>query len=489
MDIQDQNTQKQIGKIRSVRSHIVEVEFPSNLEGPGVHDVLVLKEDPSIKFQVYGSSDSNGYYCIALSSTRNVHRGSEVVNTGEPLMVPVGPEVLGRVINVFGEGIDGVDSGRGEAIKSAATRSIYKRSLEISEVSGKQEILETGIKVIDFFAPMVKGGKVGLFGGAGVGKTILLTEILHNILNVDKEKTVSVFAGVGERTREGQELYEELKRTGTLPSVSMVFGTMGASPAERFLTALAGVSVAEHFRDEMGKNVLFFIDNMYRFAQAGNELSMLMNMIPSEDGYQATLTSEMATVHERLVSGQAASITTVEAIYVPADDILDQGVQAVYPYLDSAIVLSRDIYQQGLLPAVDILTSGSAALNPETVSVAHYTSSLEAKSLLKKAESLDRIVSLVGESELGEEDRLLYRRAKKLRNYMTQSFFVAEEHTDRKGKFVPLNTTVEDVRAILHGDYDEISEDHFLFAGEAKEALPPAATGNISPQKGQTKKR
>ncbi len=492
MDIQNQNTQKQIGKVRSVRSHIVEVEFPSNLEGPGVHDILVLKEDPSIKFQVYGSSDSNGFYCIALSSTKNVHRGSEVVNTGEPLMVPVGSEVLGRIMNVFGEGIDGVgEDGRADrtkAIKSATTRSIYKRSLEISEVSGKQEILETGIKVIDFFAPMVRGGKVGLFGGAGVGKTILLTEILHNILNVDKEKTVSVFAGVGERTREGQELYEELKRTGTLPSVSMVFGTMGASPAERFLTALAGVSVAEHFRDEMGKNVLFFIDNMYRFAQAGNELSMLMNMIPSEDGYQATLTSEMATVHERLVSSQKASITTVEAIYVPADDILDQGVQAVYPYLDSAIVLSRDIYQQGLLPAVDILASGSSALNPETVSAVHYTSSLEAKSLLKKAESLDRIVSLVGESELGDDDRLLYRRAKKLRNYMTQSFFVAEEHTDRKGKFVPLNSTVEDVRAILHGDYDEISEDHFLFAGEAKEALPPAAAGNISPQKGRAKR-
>ena len=238
---------------------------------------------------------------------------------------------------------------------------------------------------------------------------------MHNILNVDKEKNVSVFAGVGERTREGQELYEELKRTGTLPLVSMLFGTMGASPAERFLTALAAVTVAEHFRDNMGKNVLFFIDNMYRFAQAGNELSMLMNMIPSEDGYQA-------------------------------------------------------------------------ALNPETVTLEHYASSLEAKSMLKKAESLDRIVSLVGESELGEEDRILYRRAKKLRNYMTQSFFVAEEHTDRKGKFVPLATTVEDVRAILRGDYDEISEDHFLFVGEAKEALPPSTTGNISLQKGRSRK-
>lgn len=461
--------EKQTGKVRSVRSYVVEVEFPANVQSPGVHDILALKDNPSVKMQVYGSSDANGFYCIALSSTEKIHRGAEVINTNEPLMIPVGDEILGRVMNVFGEPVDGDGP-----INAATTRSIYKRSLEISEVSGKKEILETGIKVVDFFAPMVKGGKVGLFGGAGVGKTILLTEILHNILTLDKEKNVSVFAGVGERTREGQELHEELKRTGTLPLVSMLFGTMGASPAERFLTALAAVSAAEHFRDKLSKNVLFFIDNMYRFAQAGNELSMLMNMIPSEDGYQATLASEMAAVHERLVSSQTASVTTVEAIYIPADDILDQGVQAIYSYLDSAIVLSRDVYQQGLLPAVDILASGSAALNPETVSMEHYTSSIEAKSLLKKAESLDRIVSLVGESELGEGDRTLYRRAKKLRNYMTQSFFVAEEHTNRKGKFVSLAKTVEDVRAIMRGDYDAVSEDHLLFIGEAKEALPNA---------------
>jgi F-type H+-transporting ATPase subunit beta len=384
-------------------------------------------------------------------------------------------------MNIFGEAIDG-----GAPIVSEDVRSIYKKSLEFSEVSAKQEVLETGIKIIDFFAPMVKGGKVGLFGGAGVGKTILLSEVLHNIVSLDKGNTVSVFAGVGERTREGQELHAELKRTETLPFVSLMFGSMGASPSERFLTGIAAVTIAEHFRDQLSKNVLFFIDNMYRFAQAGNELSMLMNTIPSEDGYQATLASEMAMVHERLISRENAAITTVEAIYVPADDILDQGVQAIYDYLDSAIVLSRDVYQEGRLPAVNILASGSAALNPETVDMTHYSVSLEATSLLKKAESLDRIVSLVGESELGEEDRIQYQRAKKLRNFMTQSFFVAEEHTGRKGKFVPLKTTVQDVQAILEGKYDEISEDHFMFIGAAEEAKPvkaPAAKVEASAAK------
>lgn len=460
-----ENKKLGVGKVKSIKGHVVEVEFTAG-RGPGVHDILTLKDDPKAMLQVYNSSGKQSFYCIALAKTSLFHRGSEVVDTGKPLMVPVGDTVLGRVTNIFGEGIDG-----GGPLDRTEVRSIYKKSLEFTKVSAHQEVLETGIKIIDFFAPMVKGGKVGLFGGAGVGKTILLSEVLHNILNAGKGKTVSVFAGVGERTREGQELFEELKRTKTIDEVALMFGSMGASPSERFLTGIAAVTMAEHFRDVMDKNVLFFIDNMYRFAQAGNELAMLTNTIPSEDGYQATLASEMAMMHERLVSTETASITTVEAIYVPADDILDQGVQAIYDYLDSAIVLSRDVYQQGRLPAVDILASGSSALNPDNVGLTHYSVSLEAKSLLKNAESLDRIVSLVGESELGDDDRVQYQRAKKLRNFMTQSFFVAEEHTGRKGQFVPLETTVEDVQDIMSGKYDEVSEDHFLFIGSAKEAM------------------
>ena len=329
--------------------------------------------------------------------------------------------------------------------------------------------METGIKVVDLFAPIVKGGKTGLFGGSGVGKTVLLSEVLHNILNKDKEKNVSVFCGIGERTREGHELFHELDKTGVLPGVSLIFGSMGDSPSIRFLTGLAGASVAEYFRDTKSRDVLFFVDNIFRYAQAGNELSLLMNTIPSEDGYQATLSSEMATIHERLVSNTKASITTIEAIYVPADDILDQGVQAIFDYLDSAIVLSRDVYREGRFPAVDILASVSSALSPQVVGPLHYATALQAQSILKKAAGLERIVSLVGEAELSEEDRVMYQRATKLKNFMTQDFFVAEGQTKKLGSYVPLKNTVLDVKDIIDGKFDDASSDKFLNIGSLKD--------------------
>ncbi len=462
------NKSKIEGKIIAIKGHIVEVEFP--LEGsPNVRDILYLKDNPKVRMQVQRSSGVQKYYCMALSKISDYHRGMVVVSAGESLTIPVGEGTLGRVMDVFGNPRDNLGDIKG------SRKSIYQDPPHFSDISAQQEVLETGIKVIDFFAPMIKGGKVGLFGGSGVGKTILLTEILHNVVSQDNKKNVSVFAGVGERTREGQELHTDLERTGVLPSVSLVFGAMGDSSSVRFLTGFASVTVAEEFRDKLKKNVLFFIDNMYRFAQAGNELSMLMSTIPSEDGYQPTLGSEMAAVHERLVSSNDASITTVEAIYVPADDILDQGVQAIFTYLDSSVVLSRDVYREGILPAVDVLSSGSSALNPETVSITHYNVSLSAKTLLKKAQALDRMVKLVGESELSEDDKVAYQRAKKLKNFMTQSFHVAEEQTGRKGKFVTLKDTVEGVRKILNGDYDDVTEDHFLFIGSAEEARPTKA--------------
>lgn len=468
---------QRIGKIIGIKGHIVEVEFPTH-QRPNINDVLYLDENPGVRMQVFRSSGNNTFYCIALSRINYYSRGAKVIDSGMSLTIPVGESVLGRVMDIFGNPVD----GRGGI--DAERKPIINDAPDFSKIKAQQEVLETGIKIIDFFAPMVKGGKVGLFGGSGVGKTILLTEILHNIVTLDKERNVSVFAGVGERTREGQELHEELDRTGVLPSVALVFGSMGDSPTVRFLTGVSAVAVAEEFRDSLGKNVLFFIDNMYRFAQAGNELAMLMNTIPSEDGYQATLASEMGMMHERLVSSGDSYITTVEAIYVPADDILDQGVQAIYDYLDSGVVLSRDVYREGRLPAVDILSSGSAALSPETVELAHYTVSLAAKSLLKRAESLDRIVSLVGESELSDSDKREYQRAKKLKNFMTQPFFVAEKQTGRPGKYVSLSETVEDVQGIINGEYDEVSEDHFLFIGSAKEAAPiknPAAKVSPAP--------
>jgi len=309
---------------------------------------------------------------------------------------------------------------------------------------------------------------MGLFGGAGVGKTMLLTEILHNVVTLKKGENLSVFAGVGERTREGQELVAELKDKGVLEYVSLIFGEMGENAAIRYLTALAGVAMSEYFRDA-GKNVLFFIDNVFRFAQAGNELSTLMNTIPSEDGYQANLTSQMAGFHERLVSTDKAVISAIEAIYVPSDDLLDHGVQSIFPYLDSVVTLSRSVYQQGHLPAVDILASSSTALDASIVGTVHYQTAIASQALLKKAESLERMVALVGESELSPESQLTYRRAKKIRNYMTQSFYVAENQSGRPGKFVPIKTTVQDMADILAGKYDHIPEDKFLYVGAISE--------------------
>jgi F-type H+-transporting ATPase subunit beta len=448
------------GKVISLKGSIVEIEFLG--EKPEINDVLVDENDDSIKLLVYKSSSENSFYCIVLTAYDNISRGSKIVSTGEKLNVPVGQGVLGRVINMFGQPVDGL----GE-LKSDTKETIFQEAPDFNEVRPKIEILETGIKVVDLFAPIIRGGKTGLFGGSGVGKTVLLTEILHNIINKDPEKTVSVFAGVGERTREGHELFLELEQRKVLPYVSLVFGAMGESPSMRFLTGHSATTIAEHFRDDMQKNVLVFVDNMFRFAQAGNELSLMMNTIPSEDGYQATLSSEMADVHERLVSTKSADITTIEAVYVPADDLLDQGVQSIFDYLQSSVVLSREIYQEGRLPAVDLLASGSSALNPEVTFKEHYETALRAQSMLKENEALERIVALVGEAELSEEDKIKYKRAIKLKNYMTQSFFVTQEQTGRPGVYVELRQNVQDVNAILDGKFDDVNEEKFMNIGSA----------------------
>lgn len=450
------------GKIIGIQGQIIEVEFKNGQ--PSTHDILVLEDDANIRMQVASPSSPTSFFCLSLSSTSKMYRGLKVVNTKKPILIPTGPGVLGRAMNIFGDPIDGL----GE-IKKEDVKPIYSESLDYSEIVKHNEVLETGIKAIDFLSPMVKGGKIGLFGGAGVGKTVLLTEIIHNVVVLHKGKGLSVFAGVGERIREGHELYETLKEKGVLPAVSLILGTMGENPAIRFLTGFTGVTLAEYFRDSLKKDVLFFIDNVFRFAQAGNELSVLMSTIPSEDGYQATLTSEMASFHERLVSNKDNTITSIEAIYVPNDDILDQGVQAIFPYLDSSVVMSRSIYQEGLLPAIDLLASNSANLNSETVGQLHHDVALKALSLLKEATSLDRIVSLVGESELSPSDKLTYERARKLRNFMTQNFFVTENQTGKKGSYVPRETTVTDVNDLLAGKYDEVTDDKFSFIGSMKE--------------------
>lgn len=452
------------GKIVSIKGQIIEVAFPS--AKPRVHDILVAESDPTVKMEVYMSATNNTFFCLPLSPVQKLHRGAVVLNTQEPIKIPVGKEVLGRVIDIFGEPQDG------KGPLSATTKNpIYAEEPSFAHIATPKEILPTGIKAIDFFSPLLKGGKIGLFGGAGVGKTIILTEIIHNIVTLSKDRNISIFTGVGERVREGQELYEALEQTGVLPGVSLIFGGMGENPAVRFRTAIAGVALAEYFRDNMDKDVLFFIDNIFRFAQAGYELSTLMNTIPSEGGYQATLSSEMAAFHERLVSTTNHAITSFEAIYVPSDDLTDYGVQSVFPYLDSTVVLSRAIYQEGRFPAIDLLSSLSSGINVEVIGELHYKALLDAQGLLKKAVGLDRIVSLIGEAELSHEDQVLYNRSKRLKNYMTQSFFTVENQTGRPGKFVKMSDTVSDVRGILDGKYDDVNPDKFLFLGSLAEAF------------------
>lgn len=450
------------GKVVSVKGQIIEAEFLEEM--PRIYDVLVFKEDPSVKMEVYTSASPNSFYCLALTDVTQLHHGSTLISTGEPIKIPVGTGMLGRVVDTLGNPQD----GQGE-IKSDEYRPIIAPSVTFANVIIPKEILETGIKPVDFFTPIVRGGKVGLFGGAGVGKTVLLSEVIHNIVIVSPDKNVSVFTGVGERTREGEELYETMKESNVMQGVSLIYGSMGENPALRFRTAFTGVTLAEHFRDSMGKDVLFFIDNIFRFAQSGYELSTLMNAIPSEGGYQSTLTSEMASFHERLVSTSTNAITTFEAIYVPADDLTDSGVQAIFPYLDSGLILSRAIYQEGRFPAIDLLGSTSSALNAETVGELHYQTALDAQSLLKRATALERIVSLIGESELSSSDQVIYKRSKMLKNYMTQNFTVVENQTEKKGVHVSRKETVEDVKAILEGKVDTLQPEDLLYIGTLKD--------------------
>lgn len=453
------------GKVMSVKGQVVEVYFAK--DEPNIHDILVfeLNGKVDLKMEVYSSSAINTFYCLALGSTQNLYRDAIVLNTAKPILFPVGPQMLGRAVNLFGEAQDSF----GE-IKSDNFSSIHKEvTLTITPV--KNEVLETGIKVVDLFTPLTKGGKMGLFGGAGVGKTLLLSEILHNIVQLKEKESASVFAGIGERSREALELYQVLSKSGALKDTSLILASMGQDAATRFLSAFSACTLAEYYRDVMKKNVLFFIDNVFRFAQAGNELSVLTNTIPSEDGYQSTLESEMANFHERLISNDNAVISCVEAIYVPADDLLDHAVQSIFPYLDSNVVLSRNLYKQGILPAVDIVSSNSSALDAEIVGEEHFNVATDAKAILRKTESLERIVSLVGEGELSEEDQTTYKRGHKIRNFMTQDFFAAASQKNKPGKFVQMADTVKDVRAIMDGKYDAIPEENFIYIGTLNEIV------------------
>jgi len=459
------------GKVKAVRNFVVELEFDKDSDLQ-MGEVLVLEGSPEVKLVAISSSKNpNCFFCASMVEAYHIKRGASFERSGEVIKIPAGEKILGRVFDVFGNGIDGL----GDLNVDRYEELFHRKDNFYSALAENYEnnFIETGIKVIDVFSPLMGGRKVGLFGGAGVGKTVLLSEILHNVINRNKEKFISIFAGIGERTREGQELYEELKRTGVVDQSSLIFGTMGSNPTVRFLTGYAAVSLARHFRDVQSKNVLFLADNMFRFAQAGNELFLLMDQISSEDGYQAALVSQIADIHETLVNNENKSITTIEAIYVPADDVFDPAVQEVFGYLDSSILLSRDVYREGRYPAVDIIQSASSLISPEVVGGYHYNIVLKSKALLRDAQSIERIVALVGLSELSDSDRLIYERSNKLKNYLTQYFFTAEKQTGRKGSFVPLAKSLEDIDKIISGKVDDISEDRFMFIGSLDDLNTP----------------
>ena len=452
---------KTLGKIKSIRGNVVEMEFLESQ--PEIHEMILAVDNRAIKIENIMSSKKNLYYGLVYSGSEKIKRGEAVVGTGKSFEIPVGEAILGRVIDIFGLPMD----GKGE-IKNDLTWSVFQSSPTFLKVLTPTSIQETGIKSIDFFAPILQGGKVGLFGGAGVGKTILLTEIIHNIVVLSKSESTCVFTGVGERIREGQELYESLRDSQVLPQVASIYGQMGENSAIRFRTAFAGVTMAEYFRDISKKNVLFFIDNIFRFAQAGYELSTLTNAIPSEGGYQSTLISEMADFHERLVSTESGKLTTIETVFVPSDDMTDQAVQSIFPYLDSMVVLSRQVYQEGRFPSIDLLSSTSSGLSSEIVGKEHEQAVRGAQSILKKSVSLERIVSLVGESELSAEDQVIYKRAKIIKNYMTQNFFVAQSQTGKKGDYIPVAQTVKDMIEIIDGKHDDRKPEEFLYIGAIK---------------------
>jgi F-type H+-transporting ATPase subunit beta len=447
----------QKGKILSVIGDVVEVEFFG--EELFKNEILVLEKDPSILFEVVSAREKNKFLCLCLKKSEILERGMKVKRTKKMLEIPVGEELLGRAIDAFGNPIDNL----GE-IKTKEKKSVYQKSPPYTETELKKELIETGIKAVDFFTPLIRGGKLGIFGGAGLGKTVLLSELMYNLVN--KERGVVVFAGIGERIREGAELYQILKEMNVLPSSVLVFGQMNEPAVVRFKVGLSAITIAEYFRDFKKREVFFFADNIYRFLQAGNELSTLLGYIPSEGGYQATLESEIGTLQERLVATKEASITSIEAIYVPADDITDPAVQAVMPYFDSLVIFSRDIYQEGRLPAIDLLASSSSLISPDFLGKDHYLTLLEAKRLLERQRELQRIVDLIGEAELSFEDRILYHRAKKIINFMTQDFTIVSAQTGKPGKYIKREKTVEGVRKILEGEFDRIPDEKFLFIGD-----------------------
>ncbi len=453
-----------IGKIVQVTGPVVDVEFQNEI--PAINNALVTKVlGNKLVLEVAMHLGNDIVRTIAMDATEGLVRGQEVEDTGAPITIKVGKETLGRIFNVLGDPID----DKGELSDKAPKLSIHRQAPTLKEISSNVEILETGIKVIDLLAPYIKGGKIGLFGGAGVGKTVLIQELINNIAK--EHGGISVFAGVGERTREGNDLYHEMSETGVINKTAMVFGQMNEPPGARMRVGLTGLTMAEYFRDTEHQDVLLFIDNIYRFTQAGSEVSAMLGRIPSAVGYQPTLATEMGALQERITSTKNGSITSIQAIYVPADDYTDPAPATTFSHLDATTNLSRKIAEEGIYPAVDPLASSSRALSIDIVGQEHYDVARRVQATIQRYNELLDIIAILGMDELNEEDKLVVARARRIKLFLSQSFHVAEQFTGNKGTYVPVKETVRGFKEILDGLHDNLPEDAFRFVGTIDEAV------------------
>lgn len=461
------------GKITQVIGPVVDVRFEPGDKMPEInHALVVYKQDQTrqkVVLEVALELGEGVVRTIAMTSTEGLTRGLEVLDTGRPISVPVGKETLGRVFNVLGDTIDLEPPFAADAPREP----IHKKAPTFEQLSTSTDILETGIKVIDLLAPYLKGGKVGLFGGAGVGKTVLIQELIHNI--AQEHGGISVFTGVGERTREGNDLYWEMKESGVIAKTAMVFGQMNEPPGARMRVALTGLTLAEHFRDKEGQDVLLFIDNIFRFTQAGSEVSALLGRMPSAVGYQPTLATEMGQLQERITSTQKGSVTSIQAIYVPADDYTDPAPATAFAHLDSTTNLERRLTQLGIYPAVDPLASSSRALSPEIVGEEHYQVATDVQHILQRYHELQDIIAILGMDELSEEEKTLVARARRVQFFLSQNFHVAEQFTGIPGSYVPVTETVRGFKEILAGKHDHLPEDAFRNVGTIDDVVRKAA--------------
>lgn len=453
------------GKITQVIGAVLDIKFSSG-ELPEINDAveIPLKNGERLVVEVAQHLGDDTVRCIAMGTTDGLVRGMEAKALGGPISVPVGEETLGRMFNVLGEPID-----RKPAPKGAKRLPIHRPAPEFSEQSTDTEVLETGIKVVDLLCPYQRGGKIGLFGGAGVGKTVLIQELIRNVAT--EHGGYSVFTGVGERTREGNDLYYEMQESGVIDKTAMVFGQMNEPPGARMRVGLTGLTIAENFRDEGGKDVLLFIDNIFRFTQAGSEVSALLGRMPSAVGYQPTLQTEMGALQERITSTKKGSITSVQAVYVPADDLTDPAPATTFAHLDATTVLSRSISEMGIYPAVDPLESTSRILDPKIVGEEHYQVARGVQEILQKYKELQDIIAILGMDELSEEDKLVVSRARKVQRFLSQPFFVAGQFTGLEGRYVPINETIQGFKEIIEGKYDDIPESYFLNCGNIDDVL------------------